>query len=87
MPRGVSVLCFAIFLVWSSASALLSPKGVNFEGKFCNFPLHISSICRVFNLVSLNAVQALMGIKELLHDPRGVLDNWDGDAVDRKSVV
>ncbi|CAI0388107.1 unnamed protein product [Linum tenue] len=28
------------------------------------------------------AVQALMGIKASLHDPHGVLDNWDGDAVD-----
>ncbi|XAR51591.1 Non-specific serine/threonine protein kinase [Bertholletia excelsa] len=27
-------------------------------------------------------VQALMGIKGSLKDPRGVLDNWDGDAVD-----
>ncbi|KAF6166329.1 hypothetical protein GIB67_015875 [Kingdonia uniflora] len=27
-------------------------------------------------------VQALMGIKESLEDPHGVLDNWDGDAVD-----
>ncbi|GAV60068.1 Pkinase domain-containing protein/LRRNT_2 domain-containing protein/LRR_8 domain-containing protein [Cephalotus follicularis] len=27
-------------------------------------------------------VQALMGIKAYLHDPHGVLDNWDGDAVD-----
>lgn len=30
----------------------------------------------------LNAVQALMGIKDALEDPHGVLDNWDGDAVD-----
>ncbi|KAI4346768.1 hypothetical protein L6164_007636 [Bauhinia variegata] len=27
-------------------------------------------------------VQALMGIKESLVDPHGVLENWDGDAVD-----
>ncbi|OMO52687.1 hypothetical protein COLO4_37039 [Corchorus olitorius] len=27
-------------------------------------------------------VQALMAIKAALHDPHGVLDNWDGDAVD-----
>ncbi|KAI5591641.1 hypothetical protein BDE02_04G094500 [Populus trichocarpa] len=27
-------------------------------------------------------VQALIGIKASLHDPHGVLDNWDGDAVD-----
>lgn len=27
-------------------------------------------------------VQALMGIKVLLEDPHGVLDNWDGDSVD-----
>ncbi|KAK3010093.1 hypothetical protein RJ639_012214 [Escallonia herrerae] len=27
-------------------------------------------------------VQALMGIKAYLGDPHGVLDNWDGDAVD-----
>ncbi|KAK1376060.1 putative BRASSINOSTEROID INSENSITIVE 1-associated receptor kinase 1 [Heracleum sosnowskyi] len=27
-------------------------------------------------------VQALMGIKDFLVDPHGVLDNWDGDAVD-----
>ncbi|KAF5725570.1 putative BRASSINOSTEROID INSENSITIVE 1-associated receptor kinase 1 precursor [Tripterygium wilfordii] len=27
-------------------------------------------------------VQALMGIKASLHDPHGVLDNWDGNAVD-----
>lgn len=29
-----------------------------------------------------NAVQALMGIKDSLEDPHGVLDNWDSDAVD-----
>ncbi|TKY50094.1 NSP-INTERACTING KINASE 1 [Spatholobus suberectus] len=58
-PRGEAVLCFvALFWFWSSANALLSPKGVNFE------------------------VQALMGIKASLVDPHGVLDNWDGDAVD-----
>jgi hypothetical protein len=28
------------------------------------------------------SVQALIGIKASLHDPHGVLDNWDGDAVD-----
>ncbi|KAK4417537.1 protein NSP-INTERACTING kinase [Sesamum alatum] len=49
----ITFLCFC-----SSAIALLSPKGVNFE------------------------VQALMGIKAGLRDPHGVLDNWDGDAVD-----
>ncbi|KAB1211092.1 Protein NSP-INTERACTING KINASE 1 [Morella rubra] len=27
-------------------------------------------------------VQALMGIKDSLKDPHGVLDNWDGDSVD-----
>lgn len=27
-------------------------------------------------------VQALMDIKASLHDPHGVLDNWDRDAVD-----
>ncbi|XVE71978.1 hypothetical protein DITRI_Ditri11bG0001500 [Diplodiscus trichospermus] len=27
-------------------------------------------------------VQALMAIKDALHDPHGVLDNWDADAVD-----
>ncbi|MED6174204.1 histidine kinase osmosensor [Stylosanthes scabra] len=48
----------AFFLFFSTASALLSPKGVNFE------------------------VQALMGIKNSLVDPHGVLDNWDADAVD-----
>ncbi|KAA3487834.1 protein NSP-INTERACTING KINASE 2-like [Gossypium australe] len=53
------VWCWVVlFLFCSSATALLSPKGVNFE------------------------VQALMGIKELLVDPRGVLDNWDEAAVD-----
>ncbi|KAJ4846483.1 histidine kinase osmosensor [Turnera subulata] len=56
---GAVALCFVSFLwFWSTSSALLSPKGVNFE------------------------VQALMGIKANLHDPHGVLDNWDGDAVD-----
>ncbi|XP_052187895.1 protein NSP-INTERACTING KINASE 1-like isoform X2 [Diospyros lotus] len=40
----------ALFSFWASASSLLSPKGVNFEGS--------------------------------LKDPLGVLDNWDGDAVD-----
>ncbi|KAL1322937.1 hypothetical protein AAHE18_14G234300 [Arachis hypogaea] len=48
----------AFFLFFSTATALLSPKGVNFE------------------------VQALMGIKNSLVDPHGVLDNWDADAVD-----
>ncbi|KAE8719234.1 hypothetical protein F3Y22_tig00109972pilonHSYRG00298 [Hibiscus syriacus] len=47
-----------LFFFWVSATALLSPKGVNFE------------------------VQALMGIKEFLDDPHGVLDNWDEAAVD-----
>lgn len=28
------------------------------------------------------SVQALMGIKETLEDPHGVLGNWDYDAVD-----
>jgi len=32
--------------------------------------------------VSLDVVQALMGIKASLVDPHGILDNWDGDAVD-----
>ncbi|KAJ7974229.1 NSP-interacting kinase-like protein [Quillaja saponaria] len=54
-----AILCFiSIFWFLSSANALLSPKGVNFE------------------------VQALIGIKASLDDPHGVLDNWDGDAVD-----
>ncbi|GMI87535.1 NSP-interacting kinase 2 [Hibiscus trionum] len=48
----------ALFFFWVSATAMLSPKGVNFE------------------------VQALMGIKEFLVDPHGVLDNWDEAAVD-----
>ncbi|KAG4937566.1 hypothetical protein JHK85_052485 [Glycine max] len=56
--RGIALLSFTFFLLLSSANALLSPKGVNFE------------------------VQALMGIKDSLEDPHGVLDNWDGDAVD-----
>lgn len=30
----------------------------------------------------VNVVQALMGIKTSLVDPHGILDNWDGDAVD-----
>ena len=28
------------------------------------------------------SVQALMAIKGGLHDPHGVLENWDADAVD-----
>lgn len=28
------------------------------------------------------SVQALMGVKHSLHDPHGVLENWDEDAVD-----
>jgi hypothetical protein len=45
---------------------------------------HTSSICGVLNCVFLVvfAVQALMSIKESLVDPHGVLENWDGDAVD-----
>ena len=31
---------------------------------------------------SFSSVQALMGIKNLLVDPHGVLDNWDEAAVD-----
>jgi len=34
-----------------------------------------------FSLVVF-AVQALMSIKDSLVDPHGVLENWDGDAVD-----
>ncbi|KAL1361158.1 hypothetical protein HN51_068081 [Arachis hypogaea] len=61
--RGGGVLLLlpcsvAFFLFFSTATALLSPKGVNFE------------------------VQALMGLKNSLVDPHGVLDNWDSDAVD-----
>ncbi|KAF8365156.1 hypothetical protein HHK36_032844 [Tetracentron sinense] len=57
--RREAALCFvALSWFWTSASGLLSPKGVNFE------------------------VQALMGIKASLEDPHGVLDNWDGNAVD-----
>ncbi|KAK3015410.1 hypothetical protein RJ639_007482 [Escallonia herrerae] len=57
--REKTVLCCAaLFSFWISASALLSPKGVNYE------------------------VQALMGIKAAIKDPRGVLGNWDADAVD-----
>lgn len=38
---------------------------------------------KVFSDMSVSiSVQALMGIKDLLHDPHGVLDNWDADAVD-----
>ncbi|KAK6931415.1 Protein kinase domain [Dillenia turbinata] len=48
----------ALFCLWASSNALLSPKGVNFE------------------------VQALISIKASLEDPHGVLENWDGDAVD-----
>ena len=36
----------------------------------------------LFHMGVLVSVQALMGIKASLVDPRGVLDNWDGDAVD-----
>ncbi|KAM7464407.1 hypothetical protein LguiA_032528 [Lonicera macranthoides] len=54
-----TLFCVALFSLWaSSTSALLSPKGVNFE------------------------VQALMNIKYSLTDPHGILDKWDGDAVD-----
>lgn len=35
-----------------------------------------------FYLGVLFSVQALMGIKELLKDPHGVLENWDADSVD-----
>ncbi|KAF8407922.1 hypothetical protein HHK36_007060 [Tetracentron sinense] len=57
--RRTAAFCFVtLFLFWTSASGLLSPKGVNFE------------------------VQALIGIKGSLEDPRGVLDNWDKDSVD-----
>lgn len=57
--RQATVLCcVALFCFWTSASGLLSAKGVNYE------------------------VQALMGIKAALEDPRDVLNNWDETAVD-----
>lgn len=57
--RAEAVFCFmALFFFFTTASGLLSPKGVNSE------------------------VQALMGIKDSLRDPHGVLEKWDGDAVD-----
>ncbi|KAK6921831.1 Leucine-rich repeat [Dillenia turbinata] len=58
--RRVDAVFFsvALFCLWASSNALLSPKGVNFE------------------------VQALISIKDSLEDPHGVLENWDGDAVD-----
>ncbi|KAK9114595.1 hypothetical protein Syun_021392 [Stephania yunnanensis] len=57
---GAKVIVFSVtlFWFWASSTALLSPKGVNFE------------------------VQALIGIKQLLRDPHGVLDNWDETSVD-----
>ncbi|KAK6129080.1 hypothetical protein DH2020_037153 [Rehmannia glutinosa] len=46
----------------------------------------LSFCTSVFGLLSPKGVnfevQALMGIKAGLRDPHGVLDNWDGDAVD-----
>lgn len=36
----------------------------------------------IINVLFVFTVQALMAIKDALHDPHGVLDNWDGDAVD-----
>lgn len=83
-----AVLCF-VLLLWlcDSANAILSPKGVNFEGKkekffsSCYFP-QLCRNWRYLNWVYLSVVQALMGIKASLRDPHGVLDNWDADAVD-----
>ena len=48
------------------------------EITFVFFPL---SFIVVSNAKKIT-VQALMGIKAFLADPHGVLDNWDGDAVD-----
>lgn len=42
----------------------------------CSYLLFNFFMCYIF------LVQALMGIKAALVDPHGVLENWDGDAVD-----
>lgn len=88
-----AVLWFLSFLWFSCASnGLLSPKGVNFEGKnkLSSLKLVKNGVCIwVFFLFSFlvfdirrTTVQALMGIKAFLVDPHGILENWDGDAVD-----
>lgn len=88
--------CFALFCLWNSASGLLSPKGVNFEGKlnlFSNldpiefvckgkFFLKQKMISFFFFLILFSSVKALMGIKNFLVDPHGVFGNWDDDSVD-----
>jgi len=90
MIRREVCLCFVAFLcLWSSANGLLSSKGVNFEGNSKIFFSPTATMVffrwwkiKIFHLGVLFSVQALMGIKELLKDPHGVLENWDADSVD-----
>lgn len=71
---------------WVTTTAVLSPEGVNFEGKTCTndlicLKLLLSPILNVF-IWFLLAVQALMGFKDSIEDPHNVLDNWDQTSVD-----
>lgn len=78
-----------LFFFWclASATALLSPKGVNFEGRALLAYFYLQSILVVkrevhpFFVLSYS-VQALMDIKASFKDPHGVLRNWDRDSVD-----
>lgn len=73
----------AFLFSWVPSAALLSPKGVNYEGNpptcfdFTSFfPFDVFFFGFAFT------VQALMGIKASLKDPHSVLENWDQDSVD-----
>jgi len=45
MFRGEAFVCFVtLFLFWSCANALLSPKGINFEGKLQIFVISFKNL-------------------------------------------
>ncbi|XP_031110223.1 protein NSP-INTERACTING KINASE 1-like [Ipomoea triloba] len=58
-------------------------KGLYYWSLVFLFLYFLGSAVSVLSPKGVNfEVQALMGIKAALKDPHGVLDNWDGDAVD-----
>lgn len=85
------LFCFVVlFGFWVSGSAWLTADGVNPEGKIYMYAYNKFSLNSFINYIYIYMkalfffnlpVKALMGIKESLNDPHGVL-NWDTNAVD-----
>ncbi|RDY02300.1 Protein NSP-INTERACTING KINASE 1, partial [Mucuna pruriens] len=71
-----------LHLVLGNSNSMGTPSGIIAFLSFTFF-LFWSSTNALLSAKGVNfEVQALMGIKDSLEDPHGVLENWDGDAVD-----